>query len=56
MPKYTANTYLVHNGAVVQTGGEVELTEEQAKRLGDKVTLIEKSPTTTRKKAEPKEE
>jgi hypothetical protein len=41
MPKYTANAYLVHKGAVVQTGGEVELTEEQAKRLGDKVEPIE---------------
>lgn len=53
MPKYTANAYLVHNGVIVQTGGEVELTEEQAERLGDKVTLIEK--TTTRKKPEVKE-
>lgn len=41
MPKYTANAYLVHHGKVVQTGNELELTEEQAERLGDKVTLIE---------------
>jgi len=38
MPKYTANAYLVHKGAVVQTGKSIELTEEQAKRLGDKVS------------------
>lgn len=39
MPKYTANAYLVHKGAVVQTGNSIDLTEEQAKRLGDKVSL-----------------
>lgn len=38
MPKYTANAYLVHKGEVVQTGKSIELTEEQAKRLGDKVS------------------
>lgn len=38
MPKYIANVYLVHNGAVVQTGQTVDLTEEQAERLGDKVS------------------
>lgn len=53
MPKYTANAYLIHNGSIVQTGGEVELTEEQAERLGDKVTIIEKP--STRKKSEPQE-
>jgi hypothetical protein len=41
MPKYIANAYLVHNGAIVQTGHEVELTEEQAERLGEKVSPAE---------------
>ena len=38
MPTYIAKKYLVQNGKVVQTGGEIELTEEQAKKLGEKVT------------------
>jgi hypothetical protein len=42
MPKYTANAYLSHKGKLVQPNQEVELTEEQAKRLGDKVTFIKK--------------
>lgn len=37
MPKYTANAYLSHKGEVVKPGVAIELTEEQAKRLGDKV-------------------
>jgi hypothetical protein len=41
MPNFKANAYLVHNGKVVQTGDDLELTEEQAERLGDKVTRIE---------------
>ncbi len=40
MPKYIANGYLVHNGKVIQTGNEVELTKEQGDRLGEKVQLI----------------
>ncbi len=47
MPKYTANEYLVHNGKIVQTGGELELTEVQAERLGDKVTPIKGSENKT---------
>lgn len=43
MPNYIANGYLVHEGKVVQTGNEVELTDEQAHRLGDKVTPAEAS-------------
>jgi hypothetical protein len=53
MPKYTANAYLVHNGAIVQTGQEVELSEEQAERLGDKVEVVEeeeKPKSDTKKK------
>lgn len=41
MPKYIANGYLLHKGKVVQTGNEVELTKEQAERLGDKVALVD---------------
>lgn len=41
MPKYIANSYLLHQGKVVQTGTEIELTKEQAERLGEKVSLIE---------------
>lgn len=43
MPKFIANGYLLHKGAVVQTGQEVELTKEQAERLGDKVTAVKES-------------
>lgn len=39
MPKYIANSYLIHNGEIVQTGGTVVLTAEQADRLGEKVSL-----------------
>lgn len=38
MPKFTANSYLSHKGALVKPGAELELTEEQGKRLADKVT------------------
>lgn len=44
MPKYIANGYLIHKGKVIQTGNEVDLTDEQAARLGDKVTPIESAP------------
>lgn len=44
MPKYIANGYLVHHGKIVQTGSEVDLTDEQAHRLGDKVTPVEAAP------------
>ncbi|MCR1833061.1 hypothetical protein NSA56_01450 [Oceanobacillus caeni] len=51
MPKYIANAYLVHKGKIIQTGNEVELTKEQAKRLGDKVT-----PVNEPKEEEPKKD
>lgn len=51
MPKYIANGYLLHKGAVVQTGQEVELTKEQAERLRDKVT-----PASEPKKETPKKD
>lgn len=41
MPRYIANSYLLHQGKVIQTGGEVELTKEQAERLGNKVELVD---------------
>lgn len=37
MPKYTANAYLVKSGKIVKPGEEIELTKEQAARLGDKL-------------------
>lgn len=37
MPKFTANSYLSHKGELVKPGVVIELTEEQAERLGDKV-------------------
>jgi len=48
MPKYIANGYLVHKGKVVQTGNEVELTKEQAERLGDKVKPANESKKETK--------
>jgi hypothetical protein len=52
MPKYIANAYLVHQGKIVQTGNEVELTEEQAKRLGDKVEPVEDNKSEDNKHTE----
>lgn len=37
MPKYTSNAYLTKDGKVYRPGKEIELTKEQAERLGDKV-------------------
>lgn len=45
MPKYTSNAYLTHEGNIVVPGGSLELTEKQAERLGDKVTLAENQKT-----------
>ncbi|MYL44592.1 hypothetical protein GLV94_02955 [Virgibacillus halodenitrificans] len=39
MPEYIAKAYLLHKGSIVQPEGELELTEEQGERLGDKVEL-----------------
>jgi hypothetical protein len=41
MPKYRSNAFLVQNGATVRPDENLILTEEQAERLGDKVTLLE---------------
>ncbi|GLY11411.1 hypothetical protein [Pseudobacillus badius] len=37
MAEYIAKATLVHNGQIVKIDETVELTEEQAKHLGDKV-------------------
>lgn len=37
MPKYTANAYLVKDRKIVKPDEEIELTKEQAARLGDKL-------------------
>lgn len=54
MPKYIANEYLLHNGKIVQTGEDVELEAEQAKRLGDKVTPVSEQKKETKAKKESK--
>lgn len=41
MPKYRSNAFLVQNGATVRPDENLILTEEQAERLGNKVTLLE---------------
>ncbi|MED3974606.1 Rho termination factor N-terminal domain-containing protein [Priestia megaterium] len=51
MPKYVANELLAHNGAPVQVGEKLILTEKQAEALGDKVSptpeaLLEKKKVT----------
>ncbi|WP_445506797.1 DUF7210 family protein [Niallia sp. 03190] len=46
MPKYIANAYLVHGEEIIQIGSEVELTKEQADRLGDKVSAKTKAGAT----------
>ena len=38
MPKYESNAYIAQGGKVFKPGEEIALTEEQAKRLGAKVT------------------
>ncbi|MBP3950335.1 hypothetical protein [Bacillus suaedae] len=40
MPKFIAKSYLTHKGNIVQPGNEIELTEAQAKRLGEKVEPV----------------
>lgn len=48
MPRYQANSYLAQNERVVKIGEELDLTVEQAKRLGDKVTLIQSTKQHTK--------
>jgi len=47
MPKYQTNAYLLHEGKVVPKNREIDLTEEQAKRLGDKVKPVENNKNKT---------
>ncbi|MFD2924173.1 hypothetical protein [Halobacillus naozhouensis] len=41
MPVYVAQAYLTKDGKVFEPGKEIELTEEQGKKLKDKVELRE---------------
>ncbi|MED4234409.1 Rho termination factor N-terminal domain-containing protein [Priestia megaterium] len=43
MPQYKAQAYLVYKDKVVGPGTEIELTEDQAKNLGDKVGPTEEN-------------
>lgn len=55
MPKFTVvSGSFVSGGKIVEPGGEVELTAERAKRLGDKVKAKQpdKQTKTTKPKAE----
>lgn len=62
MPKYEAKEYLSHNGAIVQPGEIIELTEEQAKLEGlkgkvevtEKATLADKTVPELKKTAKEK--
>lgn len=56
MPKYIANGYLVHKGVIVATGKELELTDAQAKKLGDKVTLVDEPKKKVETKKDDKKE
>ncbi|GGF36145.1 hypothetical protein GCM10010954_38910 [Halobacillus andaensis] len=49
MPTFIANDYLVKDGKVVSPGHEIEISEEQAVKLEDKVKASPiPSPTTKR--------
>lgn len=41
MPRCIANAYLSHKGKIIKPGQEIELTEKQIERLGEKVTQFE---------------
>ncbi|MCP3032885.1 hypothetical protein LF817_16285 [Halobacillus sp. A1] len=49
MPTFIANDYLVKDGKVVSPGHEIEITEEQATRLEDKVKTASNPFYTTNK-------
>lgn len=38
--KFTANTPILHDGERYEEGDPIELTEKQAKALGDKVSAV----------------
>ncbi|MFC7319270.1 hypothetical protein [Halobacillus campisalis] len=48
MPTFIANDYLVKDGKVVSPGHEIEITEEQATKLEDKVKDASHSFYTTK--------
>ncbi|MFG6147561.1 hypothetical protein [Halobacillus sp. B23F22_1] len=49
MPTFIANDYLVKDGKVVSPGHEIEITEEQAAKLEDKVKAAPAATPTTKK-------
>lgn len=55
MPKYKIkHTSIMHNGNICSEGSVIELTEKQAKRLEDFVTLIPEKKTTPSTANKPK--
>lgn len=40
MPTFAAKAYLLHKGQVIPPNDTLELTNEQAERLGDKVGIV----------------
>lgn len=58
MPKYIAKAYLTHQGKVVTPGTEIDLSEEQGRRLveKEKVELTEKEQKAEKTFTELKEE
>ncbi|MGG4288368.1 Rho termination factor N-terminal domain-containing protein [Priestia megaterium] len=59
MPEYIAKAYLLHNGKVIEPEKTLELTEEQAENLSDKVEptkeVVLKEKTVPELKKEAKE-
>lgn len=49
MPKFTANAYLSHGAKIVRIGEQLELTKEQAERLGQKVSPFDAEEVLERK-------
>lgn len=47
MATYKANAYLLHQGKVVQIGDDIELTDDQAKRLLDQNKVVKPGETVT---------
>lgn len=55
MPEYIAKAYLLHNGKVVEPEKPLELTEEQAEKLGEKVAPTQEAVLEEKTVAELKE-
>lgn len=47
MAKYKANAFLLHQGKVVQIGDDIELNDDQAKRLLDQNKIVKPGETVT---------